>query len=240
MNPKKRRKRNQISSTSGTSETDGEARDWNDLLDTIQSHLAQYPLPSVTTLSREPHTPFQILVSTIISLRTRDEVTLARSRALFAECPDAASVRACDPEHLQNLLYPAGFYRTKADNIREISRIILEDYDGEVPNTPEGLLGLPGVGRKTANLVLSLGFGIPAICVDIHVHRIPNRLGLVHTKKPEDTETALRALVPEQRWIQVNELLVAFGQTVCTPRSPHCSKCPFTAWCPRIGVSHSR
>jgi endonuclease-3 len=145
-----------------------------------------------------------------------------------------------EPERIAELIYPAGFYRTKARNLRAIAEILVGEHGGSVPANREELIALPGVGRKTANLVLGIGHGIPAICVDIHVHRIPNRLGLISTRTPEQTELTLEALLPREYWIPVNSLLVRFGQQVCTPVSPWCSRCPLSDECARVGVTRSR
>lgn len=186
------------------------------------------------------HTPFRVLVSTLISLRTRDEVTFAASERLLAEAPTPAELGRLPRERIETLIYPAGFYRNKAKSLLSIAAILQETYDGRVPDTLEKLLSLPGVGRKTANLVLGVGFGIPAICVDTHVHRIPNRLGLITTADPEETERALMMILPKRYWIPINEWLVGFGQRVCTPQSPWCSRCPLADDCPRIGVTRTR
>jgi endonuclease-3 len=184
--------------------------------------------------------PFEILVSTIISLRTRDEVTFASSERLLHRAPDPATLRELSEDEIGELIYPAGFYRTKARNLRAIAAILLEECGGSVPDTLDGLTALPGVGRKTANLVLGLGFGIPAICVDIHVHRIPNRLGWIETSSPTASEFALMELLPRRLWIPVNELLVGFGQTICTPQSPWCSRCPLRDECRQVGITRQR
>jgi endonuclease-3 len=144
------------------------------------------------------------------------------------------------PTQIEKLIYPAGFYRVKARNIREISTRLIDTYGGRVPDSIEELLKLPGVGRKTANLVVTLGYGKQGICVDTHVHRISNRLGYVHTKTPEKTEFALREKLPEQYWIEYNDLLVTYGQNICTPISPHCSTCRLLPCCDREGVEKSR
>jgi endonuclease-3 len=162
----------------------------------------------------------------MISLRTKDEVTFAASERLFARAYTPQQMLDVPESEIASLIFPAGFYRTKASNIREVSRIIMELHDGSVPRSAEDLTALPGVGLKTANLVLGLGFGIPAICVDTHVHRIANRLGWIHTKNALGSEDALRQLLPESLWIETNELLVSFGQSICTPQSPWCSRCP--------------
>jgi endonuclease-3 len=196
----------------------------------------------VTTLAEEEksRSPFRLLVACVISLRTKDEVTAAASSRLFAIAPDPERLAELDIERIAGAIYPAGFYNTKARQLREIAGILRDQYGGEVPNGEEALLALPGVGRKTANLVLGLGFGIPAICVDTHVHRISNRLGLVETKTPEQTERALAGVLPQDLWISINDLLVTFGQNRCHPTSPRCTECPLTDLCPRIGVTRSR
>ena len=176
----------------------------------------------------------------MISLRTKDDVTLAASRRLFALGSTSAAIASLDRDAVAEAIYPAGFYRTKATNILEVCRIINSEHDGRVPGTLEELVDLPGVGRKTANLVLGLGFGIESICVDTHVHRIPNRLGWIRTAKPEETEQALMAILPRAYWIEINELLVGFGQTTCTPVSPWCSRCPLADQCARHGVDRTR
>lgn len=184
-------------------------------------------------------TPWQILAATILSLRTRDEVTLAASRRLFALAPDPASIRSIEVSAVEVAIFPAGFYRTKARQLKEIA-LRLAEWDDQVPQTRERLLALPGVGRKTANLVLNLAFGVEAICVDTHVHRIPNRLGWISTTTPEQSEAALEALWPRRHWIEANNLLVSFGQSTCTPLSPRCSTCGFHEHCVRKGVTKSR
>jgi endonuclease-3 len=184
--------------------------------------------------------PFRLLVACVISLRTKDEVTAQASARLFAVAATPEALARLPQSRIAKLIFPAGFYNTKAKQIREISRRIARDHGDRVPADREALLALPGVGRKTANLVLGLGFGIPAICVDTHVHRISNRLGLVRTKNPEETEHALEKVLPRRLWIEINDLLVTFGQNVCQPVSPWCSTCPLAARCPRIGVGRHR
>ena len=188
----------------------------------------------------------------MISLRTKDQVTLPASDRLFAVADNPDAILALDEPAIEKLIYPAGFYRTKAQSIRKVAGIIACQYGGQVPNTVEELTTLPGVGRKTANLVLNLGFGLPAVCVDTHVHRISNRFGWVTTKTPDKTEVALRAILPRKHWIEINELLVGYGQKTCTPLSPRCSLCPFSGQrrpaeaagdapqCARVGVDRSR
>ncbi len=197
----------------------------------------------VTTLTEEQETsrsPFRLLVACVISLRTKDEVTAEASRRLFDIAPTPEALAELEEERIARAIYPAGFYNTKANQLKEIARIIRDDFNGAVPASEADLLAMKGVGRKTANLVLGLGFGIPAICVDTHVHRISNRLGMVSTKTPEQTERALMEVLPRDLWITINDLLVTFGQNRCHPTSPRCTGCPLEDLCPRIGVTRSR
>ena len=184
--------------------------------------------------------PFRVLIACILSLRTQDTTTGPASDRLFAEAATPESMLKLIPRRIERLIYPVGFYRTKARVILGICRDLLERFGGRVPDTIDELLTLNGVGRKTANLVVTMGFGKPGICVDTHVHRISNRLGYVRTKNPEETEMALRARLPRRFWIDYNDLLVGFGQNVCTPISPRCSTCPVRPLCRRIGVTSSR
>jgi endonuclease-3 len=184
--------------------------------------------------------PFRILIGCVISLRTRDEVSFPATDRLFGRAADPDSMGRLRPQTIEKLIYPAGFYRRKAEQIRQISRQLEEQHNGEVPDEIDALLELPGVGRKTANLVVTLGFNKPGICVDIHVHRITNRLGWVRTTHPDRTEEALRDLLARRHWIPINETLVRHGQQICKPLSPLCSVCPVASDCPRIGVSRSR
>jgi len=184
--------------------------------------------------------PFRILVSCILSLRTKDEVTYPATERLFAKASDPEGMLTLTSAAIAKAIYPAGFYRTKAKQIRAISVILLSRHGGQVPDTIEELLLLPGVGRKTANLTVTLGFGKPGICVDTHVHRIANRLGWVATKTPDDTEAALRLSLPRRWWIPINETLVRHGQQVCKPISPFCSACPVARACPKLGVDRRR
>jgi len=185
-------------------------------------------------------TPFRILVSTVLSTRTQDPVTAAASARLFAVAPDPARLARLKPARIERLIHPVGFYRTKAMLLPELARMLVERWDGRVPDTLDELTELPGVGRKVANIVLSRGFGKPAIAVDTHVHRISNRLGLVRSRVPEKTEARLARLLPRRYWIEWNYLLVAHGQTVCRPIGPKCDVCPLRRWCRRVGVSRFR
>lgn len=184
--------------------------------------------------------PFLVLVSTLLSLRTKDPVTKAATDRLFDHIQTPAELIKLPINQVEKLIYPVGFYKTKAKNLLTICQTLLNDHQGKVPDELEKLLALPGVGLKTANLVLSLGFGIPAICVDTHVHRIVNRWGLIQTENPDKTEAFLKQVLPKKHWIEINDLLVVFGQNICRPTSPFCSKCPITKDCKQISVSKSR
>lgn len=196
--------------------------------------------PVITLIANRGATPFEILASTLLSLRTKDAVTDAAARRLLAVANTPKGIAALPAQKIEKLIYPVGFYPTKAKRLIEISRILLERHDGRVPDEMEALLALPGVGRKTANLVLIEGFGKDGICVDTHVHRISNRTGVVTTRTPEETEFALRKTLPKKHWKPYNELLVSYGQTVCVPVSPFCSRCPVEAECPKQDVTRSR
>jgi endonuclease-3 len=191
-------------------------------------------------VTRNGPDPFRILVGCILSLRTKDEVTYPATERLFALAKGPRDMLALTDGAIAKTIYPVGFYRTKARQIRAISKILLKRHDGRVPDTIDALLLLPGVGRKTANLTVTLGFGKPGICVDTHVHRIANRLGWVETTAPDDTEAALRRTLPKRWWIPINETLVRHGQQVCKPISPVCSVCAVSRRCPKIGVSRRR
>ena len=191
-------------------------------------------------IAAEQRDPFKILVGCILSLRTKDQTTAQASARLFALAGDPAATVACALGAIEQAIYPVGFYRTKARVIRDLSAELLARFGGQVPDRIEALLTLKGVGRKTANLVVTQAFGKPGICVDTHVHRISNRWGLVHTKTPEQTEAALRRTLPRRYWLEFNELLVAFGQTLCQPVSPRCSECPLLGGCPALGVGRRR
>lgn len=195
---------------------------------------------AVTEIANRDRDPFRILVSTILSLRTKDEVTAAASERLFAIADTAREIAALDSRRIARAIYPVGFYKTKARTLRDIARRVDEEFGGRVPDTIEALLAFKGVGRKTAALVVSLGYGREAICVDTHVHRISNRLRWVATRTPEETERALMILLPRRHWIGINDTMVSFGQRVCVPISPRCSVCPLFGDCPREGVARHR
>lgn len=206
----------------------------------LRKEYQKWRKPAVTVVAEEGRNPFKVLVSCLISLRTKDEVTSLASARLFDRAETPAAMQDLSVEEIAGLIYPAGFYRNKARHIRDISRRLVADYGGSVPDELDVLLSFKGVGRKTANLVLTLGFDKPGICVDTHVHRICNRWGYVATKTPDQTEMCLRSILPEKYWIEINDLLVAFGQNHCFPVSPRCSDCCLAFRCPRIGVLKSR
>jgi len=212
----------------------------HEVIKKLKEAAAAWNVPIVTEISRQRRDPFKVLISTVLSLRTKDETTAAAGRRLYrlAETPQA--MLRLSAEQIAKTIYPVGFYRTKAENILEICGELISRFGGRVPDELEDLLSLKGVGRKTANLVVTLGYGKQGICVDTHVHRISNRLGYVGTKTPEKTEFALRDKLPAEHWIIYNDLLVAFGQNLCKPVSPFCSRCPLLSYCDRVGVKQSR
>jgi endonuclease-3 len=207
------------------------------MLERVERRLGADAQAMVERVSRNP---FDVLVATLLSLRTKDETTEPAAARLLAAAPDPAALRRLPAARIARLIYPVGFYRRKSEQLREVCRLLLERHGGRVPADLDALLALPGVGRKTANLVLSAGFGIPAICVDTHVHRITNRWGYVATRHPDETELVLRDRLPARHWPTSNRLLVLFGKAVCQPVSPRCSECPLTTRCARVGVLRHR
>ena len=211
-----------------------------DLEDRLNAFRSTCRVTTLTEVQSSRRSPFHLLVSCVISLRTKDEVTHNASRRLYKLANTPAELAALDEGAIASAIYTAGFYNTKAGQLRRIATILIDSHGGEVPADEAAMLELPGVGRKTANLVLGLGFDIPAICVDTHVHRISNRLGLVETKTPDATEKALQVVLPKDLWIDINDLLVTFGQNRCHPTSPKCTGCPLDDLCPKIGVTRHR
>ncbi len=209
------------------------------IIELLENDIKQWQEPVVGEVAHE-NDPFKVLIATILSLRTKDETTRVAALKLFehAETPDKMLVLGKDK--VARLIYPVGFYSNKAATIMNICRTLLEKYGGTVPDDIDELLKLKGVGRKTANLVVTLAYNKPGICVDIHVHRISNRLGYVNTKTPDETEYALRKKLPQKYWIRYNDLLVTFGQNLCRPVSPFCSKCSLLPYCDRREVKQSR
>jgi len=210
------------------------------VIDRITRELTLKKRPIVTILAEKESNPYLILISTILSLRTKDEVTAVASEKLFAFAATPVEMVRLTEEQIVRAIYPVGFYRNKAKTIRHVSQELIDKYDSRVPDTMEALLSLKGVGRKTANLVITLGHQGEGICVDTHVHRISNRLGYVRTKTPEATEFALREKLPHEYWTMYNTLLVSFGQNICKPVSPLCSACPVFRYCDRVEVTKSR
>lgn len=221
-------------------------RGWDDstmsrALRMVRREIRKYKVPAVGLVAEAAaDRPFETLVSTVLSLRTKDAVTGDASRRILSAAPTPAAVVALPEEEIARLIYPVGFYRTKAKNLRRTCRILVDQYGGSVPRELDELLKLPGVGRKTANLVVTIGFGDYGICVDTHVHRISNIWGYVETRMPDETEQVLRRKLPRRYWKEYNDLLVTFGQNLCVPVSPWCSRCPLAPICPRLGVKRSR
>lgn len=205
----------------------------------LREEIKKFSVPIVSEVAAD-RDPYKVLISCVLSLRTKDEVTKKASLKLFQHADTPQKMISLNEIQIQKLVYPVGFYKTKAKRIIEMSHKILEDYGGKTPDTIDELLKLKGVGRKTANIVITLGYGKPGVCVDTHVHRISNRWGYVKTKNPFQTEFALREKLPQGHWIEYNDILVTYGQNVCAPISPKCSICPIEKYCPKIGVLKHR
>lgn len=216
------------------------ASDIQKVVKTLKKEAPKWNVPAVTLEAETSRDPFKVLISTVLSLRTKDETTAEASGRLFRLAGSPRAMLELSENEIIDAIYPVGFYRTKAKNILEICRVLVESYGSRVPDDLDELLKFKGVGRKTANLVLTLGYNKDGICVDTHVHRISNRLGYIKTKNPLDTEMALRKKLPREHWIDYNSLLVAFGQHQCRPISPFCSTCPVSDYCNRVGVLKSR
>ena len=208
-------------------------------LTVLKNEVASYQVPVVDLIAVQTRDPFKVLVATILSARTKDETTAKASERLFKRAPDSSSLATLTEQEIRGLIYPVGFFKNKAKYLAALPTA-LEEMGGEVPSEIDELLKLPGVGRKTANLVVAVAFGKPAICVDTHVHRIMNIWGYVDTKTAEQTEMALRKKLPEKYWITVNSILVAFGQGTCKPVGPRCDVCILAEQCPQIGVTPRR
>jgi endonuclease-3 len=206
----------------------------------LRREVIKLEVPIVTKISRKRRNPFPILISTLLSLRTKDETTRVASARLLRKAPTPERLLRLPEKTIQELIYPVGFYKRKAHVLKDVCRELVTHHGGRVPDDLDTLLKLNGVGRKTANLVVTLGYGKPGICVDTHVHRISNRLGYVRTKNPEKTEFALREKLPGQYWIPFNDYLVAYGQNICKPISPFCSRCSLERYCERVDVNRHR
>lgn len=210
------------------------------IISILKREVRRLKVPAVGIIAQESQDPFRVLISCILSLRTRDETTEAASARLFKLAASPRRMLRLSADQIESAIYPVSFYRNKTKQILALCRNLLEKFDGRVPDTIDALLTLPGVGRKTANLVVTVAYRKPGICVDTHVHRISNRIGYIRTKSPEESETALRRKLPREYWIIYNDLLVPFGQFVCKPISPFCSLCKLSPYCRQIGVERKR
>lgn len=215
------------------------------IVEILRKETKQWREPAVTEISRR-HDPqpgskaFRVLISCLLSLRTKDDVTAVASKRLFELADTPEKLVQLSEKTIEQAIYPVGFYKRKAKTVKDVSKELIDRYGGKVPDEIDELLTFKGVGRKTANLVVTLGFNKPGICVDTHVHRLSNRLGLVQTRSPEETEMSLRKVLQQEYWIEFNDLLVTYGQNICVPISPKCSICKIRPYCPRIGVERSR
>jgi len=215
-------------------------RDITQVFEILRESIAPFTIPAVTHVSETTRDPFKVLISCILSLRTKDGTTGAASARLFNLADTTVKMGQLSTTVIEKAIYPVGFYRNKAVVIRDICVTLVERYNSVVPDTIDELLTLKGVGRKTANLVVTMGYGKAGICVDTHVHRITNRWGYIKTKKPDETESVLREVLPGRYWIPINDLLVTFGQNICKPISPFCSRCRLVGYCERVDVGKSR
>nr|MBA4404799.1 endonuclease III [Nanoarchaeum sp.] len=206
----------------------------------LEKEVVNYNVPIVDLMKARGNSSFKILIATILSARTKDETTSRAVSRLFSKVKNFEDLENISLKKLEKLIYPVGFYKNKAKQLKKLPIVIKEEFDGKIPSEIDDLIRLPGVGRKTANLVMTAAFDKHAITVDTHVHRIMNRLGYVKTKTPFETEMILRKKLPKKYWKNINYFLVAFGQTICSPVSPHCSKCPIRKYCKRVNVKSSR
>ncbi len=206
----------------------------------LKREAVHYHVPVVDLIKMQTNDPFKVLITTLLSARTKDQTTLVAAQRLFDKVKNFGDLSKLSQKELEQLIYPVGFYKTKAKHLKQLPTVMQEQFNNAIPQTVEELIQLPGVGRKTANLVVAVAFEKPGMCVDTHVHRIMTRLGYVKTKTPYETEMALRNKLPMQYWEKINSLLVAFGQHLCTPVSPKCSVCPIFKYCNRVGVVKSR
>lgn len=211
------------------------------VLKILKKEIKKWKVPAVGVIAdRAMDRPFGVLISTILSLRTKDTVTHEASLRLLKKAPTPQKLLKLQAKTIEKLIYPVGFYKTKAKNLKKTCKILVDQYGGKVPRSIDELIELPGVGRKTANLVVTLGYDDYGICVDTHVHRISNRWNYIKTKTPEETEWVLRKKLPKKEWKTYNDILVTFGQNLCHPVSPWCSKCPVEVYCEKVGVKRSR
>lgn len=202
----------------------------------LEEQVLNYKVPVVNLVKKQTQDPFKILVSTILSARTKDEITRVVSKRLFSKIKNYRDLSKLSVKQIEKLIYPIGFYKNKAKLLKQLPVVLKKEFNGKVPDNINALIKLPGVGRKTANLVVGVAFNKPSICVDTHVHRIMNHIGYIKTKTPFETEMALRKKLPKKYWIKINYLLVVFGQNVCKPVSPKCSICPIKKYCNKVNV----
>jgi endonuclease-3 len=214
--------------------------DIHSVIGILRLEVVRWPSPAVTIVSQREGNPFKVLISCLLSLRTQDTTTGPASERLFALASTPETMMELPQLEIEKAIYPVGFYRNKAGQIIDICRQLSERFAGKVPDEIDELLQFKGVGRKTANLVVTLGYGKPGICVDTHVHRICNRWGYLSTRTPDETEKILRKQLPSEYWMEINDLLVTYGQNLCRPLSPHCSKCCIARFCKRCGVTSYR
>ena len=205
----------------------------------LKKDVTNYNVPVVDLVETQTKDPFKVLVATIMSARTKDETTTLAAQKLFKKVKKIEDLNKLSVREIEKLIYPVSFYKNKAKYLKKLPKA-LKEFDNKIPSSIDELVKLPGVGRKTANLVVAVGFKKKAICVDVHVHRIMNRLGYVKTKTPHETEMALRKKLPGKYWIKMNSILVAFGQNLCRPISPYCSKCPIIKYCNQVDVGTKR
>jgi endonuclease III len=212
----------------------------NKVYSILKKEVKKYHVPVIELIEAQTKEPFKVLVATILSARTKDETTTLAAERLFKKVKKPKDFEKLSAKQIEKLIYPVGFYKNKAKYLKKLPIILKQEFNNKIPTTIEDLIKLPGVGRKTANLVVAVAFKKPAICIDIHVHRITNRLGYVNTKKPFETEKVLRKKLPMKYWTTFNTFLVAFGQNLCRPVSPWCSKCPIIQYCNQINVKETR
>ncbi len=210
-----------------------------DVMRILKEEFPKWRAPIVGLMAQKSGDPFKTLICALLSTRTKDETTAKVCERFFEKVKNYEDILKKDLSELESLIYPVGFYRNKARQLKELAKVVLEKFGGKVPDKREELLKLPGVGRKVANLVLVDAFKKPAICVDAHVHRISNRWGLIKTKTPEETERELEKVLPVEYWLDYNKLLVAFGQTTCKPMNPKCQECKVNGYCDYFTLTKS-
>ncbi len=206
----------------------------------LSKEVKKYKVPVVDLIKIKTQSHFKVLVATILSARTKDETTIKVCERLFTVVKDINDFEKLSESEIEKLIYPVGFYKTKAKYLKKLPKALKEEFEGKIPSEIDDLLKLPGVGRKTANLVRVVGFKKDGLCIDTHCHRILNRLGYIETKTPYESEMALREKLPKKYWKKINYLMVAFGQNLCRPVSPYCSKCPIIDYCNQVGVDKKR